>query len=1354
MEELPTSRIARRSKKPAARSAYDDVFGGPPRYAVPFAGRQDDYAEIFGDVASSCSIPFLDLPPAVMDGSDARVGNGVDYGEIFGGFDFEDFAVSTEELFGEGKREEIPSSNGRVSAKKGLNQQKIVSSDFPPEYPKGDGVPYSEEDQFSSHSYPSDEGVRQFNEPYNMTSQERRDDPVSRATYRAQPHTEATYVVDSGNPLQNIPQDNPPKASNGSMVNGEQGKTCPPRSSSDSAKSSGSDSKADWKEYKATDLTSANGHANVKNHNRSSSNHSASSNDVLSPDVPLLSVSEINLRTRPLRVPPPSRPPPKVLQNLEGLGVNTDATTVKLRNNHQTSFAASFSKSHSLQEASKSDSPYFFDVEVDVSSAAAASAAAMKEAMELAQARLKSAKELMERKRDSFQSRRNQGQGSNKYAKNKESQVTEEVEILKEAFSPEKLVKEHKIHDFMLEEKHKVIGAAKPAPYYHKEEQAPSSNDSRETIQRGSSRSSQASYNLEKSGKWKSDDEFYELTNNEEKYRTHIEVSEKEDIAEKAVMAKIIKDKENKNKSSEVGHEVEGNEKLWEGNERSKLDANYTELKVGNAPCSEEEFMDNPTAVLDASVHVESKQVEEVHDFQCEEGVRLGSNQENQYTETDINKTYSSQEVPSKLEEIKEMSNTMLDARVHEVNIRKVEEVNDPQCEEIDFQGTAEEALHSGEEIEKQYASDGPPEYRGSEKILEPSEASKYDGIHGSVKDESKLEVAEEAWEVEDSQKGSNLTGSLANKTAMQNECEKVNNGPGGSCLWEEEKLETTQVARHSDYCAKEKEMGQAECPQEENVVNLESTGLVYEQEEIEKLNFTEMESRSTENIAKVEATPKDVELEEDLDNLEAARWSGELEEKTEATADTFMSNYNGKEAKGALSEDKHKKGAEKEPPKQESYVEQIVPPNEYEKERNEELTEGKVTLDFREEEKVDAATNICRMAVNTNLDDQQATFLEKRVLRSAQDIASSCTVTSQKFNSGIRRTEEKNNGKKIEREQEQEKERMRKREDEKERERKILREREQEKERARKLEEEKEREREREKDRLAVERATREAHERAFAEARERAEKIAMERVVAARQRASAEAREKSEKISAEDVEKSLAEKAAREARLRAERAAVERATAEARERAIEKAMAEKAAVDARERMERFNSSFKEHSRGSDQDVQQVPQFQKASSSNSQNYRDSSNQGDGESALRCKARLERHQRTVERAAKALAEKNMRDMLAQREQAEKHRLAEYLDADIRRWSNGKEGNLRALLSTLQYILGPESGWQPVPLTDVITATAVKKAYRKATLCVHPDKLQQRGASIQQKYICEKVFDLLKEAWNRFNSEER
>ncbi|XP_010437341.1 PREDICTED: auxilin-like protein 1 [Camelina sativa] len=285
-----------------------------------------------------------------------------------------------------------------------------------------------------------------------------------------------------------------------------------------------------------------------------------------------------------------------------------------------------------------------------------------------------------------------------------------------------------------------------------------------------------------------------------------------------------------------------------------------------------------------------------------------------------------------------------------------------------------------------------------------------------------------------------------------------------------------------------------------------------------------------------------------------------------------------------------------------------------------------------------------------------------------------------------------------------------------------LKRERDFEMERLRKIEEEREREREREKDRMAFD------------------------------QRALADARERLEKACAEAREKSLPDKLSIEARLRAERAAVERATAEARERA-----AEKAAFEARERMERsvsdkqFQSSgfFGERMERSVSDKQ----FQNSVSFGASRYQNSPGT-DGESPQRYTSRLERHRRTADRVAKALAEKNMRDLVAQREQAERIRVAETLDAEVKRWSSGKEGNIRALLSTLQYILGPESGWQPIPLTEVITSAAVKRAYRKATLCVHPDKLQQRGANVHQKYICEKVFDLLKEAWNRFNSEER
>ncbi|XP_051149865.1 uncharacterized protein LOC127264401 isoform X2 [Andrographis paniculata] len=143
----------------------------------------------------------------------------------------------------------------------------------------------------------------------------------------------------------------------------------------------------------------------------------------------------------------------------------------------------------------------------------------------------------------------------------------------------------------------------------------------------------------------------------------------------------------------------------------------------------------------------------------------------------------------------------------------------------------------------------------------------------------------------------------------------------------------------------------------------------------------------------------------------------------------------------------------------------------------------------------------------------------------------------------------------------------------------------------------------------------------------------------------------------------------------------------------------------------------------------------------------------EGEPAERRAARRKRYLMTNTRMAEALALKNQRDHQIQCEQEEKRELGEALDNEIRRWAAGKEGNLRALLSSLHQILGPESGWRPVALTDLITWDSVKKAYMRANLYVHPDKVQQRGANIRQQCVAEKVFDLLKDAWTKFSSEE-
>lgn len=143
----------------------------------------------------------------------------------------------------------------------------------------------------------------------------------------------------------------------------------------------------------------------------------------------------------------------------------------------------------------------------------------------------------------------------------------------------------------------------------------------------------------------------------------------------------------------------------------------------------------------------------------------------------------------------------------------------------------------------------------------------------------------------------------------------------------------------------------------------------------------------------------------------------------------------------------------------------------------------------------------------------------------------------------------------------------------------------------------------------------------------------------------------------------------------------------------------------------------------------------------------------EGESEARRRARLDAHNRKWEQVEKALAEKRQRDLQTQYEQEERHRLGDSLDKEIKHWSSGKEGNLRSLLSSLQEVLGPESGWQPVSWNDLLTPASVKKVYYKANLHVHPDKVQQRGANLQQKYIAEKVFDLLKEAYNKFSAAE-
>lgn len=55
------------------------------------------------------------------------------------------------------------------------------------------------------------------------------------------------------------------------------------------------------------------------------------------------------------------------------------------------------------------------------------------------------------------------------------------------------------------------------------------------------------------------------------------------------------------------------------------------------------------------------------------------------------------------------------------------------------------------------------------------------------------------------------------------------------------------------------------------------------------------------------------------------------------------------------------------------------------------------------------------------------------------------------------------------------------------------------------------------------------------------------------------------------------------------------------------------------------------------------------------------------------------------------------------------------------WTEGKKGNIRALLCSMHTILWEGAKWH-CEMHQMVTAADVKKAYRKACLAVHPDKV--------------------------------
>nr|CAB3460636.1 unnamed protein product [Digitaria exilis] len=1227
--------------------------------------------------------------------------------------------------------------------------------------------------KFSPISFSPDAESQQFVMSYNKATERKPDDLIEMTTCTAEPSM--NFVIDSHNLSHGPATNHVTGIGNGTIAGDDNDRN--PSSARLSARSPESDFVADQKQQSPS-WTPISGCVSANENHKNSDSHSTRS--TVTPDYAFLQVSDIDAQAQPIKAQPLLGQQPKLLNKKE--------SAAKGSNNLANHCHTPTSVAHTT---SSSNMPHV-DKKADVNPTSASAAAAMKEAMDFAEARLKAAKELLERKGDSFKLRKKSSHHRSSRSTEIKAPVCAEEDTSIQKLSVKKSSKEEKNPDGSLYDKHTKLSAVR---FDHSDENGKTELplEKPQQMMPHSAESCQTSSKLEKLGKWKSVNDFFELTGDDQKCETDATIRE-DDKRERMDHISVIND-HSETVLSTADSDLERYEKLWEVNDGRNLGVKHVDLREGKiAPVDK----DRVSVILEAST--ENMAPQKTHS-----SVGMESHDADECLGLP-----SVSDASAKLDVIKDMPDSLPEA-CSSGNASDLRDVGDSIPKVSPVAGASQDS-----KLEQEVPCSGGMQCTSgsSEKLQEPSDASNVAISQGSNIKSLILEELQESdvcdaflrprvsridqeAETYGREKFSFIAGSL-----LHNKGAKIN-----EVLSEE--VERVEIEEKVNPCTHPGETVvdlDAECPEDENDIILQNDNLA-DREESNMLNVFEVASKlikreldqemhgslghqvdhmeegmdglisdvnnketdetPLENIDRTgfEEGPAPCNHDDQKSPESTNRGQSDVDAKLDTTSNEVGSeSFSGDEGTIKAASDSssratinlnddpasssemytHMQHSVRKDDSATSQTSCSAPGlgeiGEVSNRREGELPTERST---REEtgraskmEEKDTTTRISKAdhrpspfetthsptksaeaptPVSADLWKKEALGVQRENITRADSATDKDKASSRKAQEAKDSATDKDKGS------------SRKAQEAKESEKRLEKQRELAEEKERQKLEEEERERERKKDRLAVERATREAHERAFAEAREKAEKMAMERITAARQRASAEAREKEERTSAE----AAAERATREARIKAERAAVERATAEARERAIEKAKAEKALAEARERRERYRSSFKEGFKSNQVAVVEV-----------------------ESALRHKARLERHQRTTERVSKALAEKNRRDMLAQREQAEKHRLSEFLDPEIKRWSNGKEGNLRALLSTLQYILGADSGWQPVPLTDLITAVAVKKAYRKAALCVHPDKVQQRGATIRQKYICEKVFDLLKDAWNKFTSEER
>ena len=87
------------------------------------------------------------------------------------------------------------------------------------------------------------------------------------------------------------------------------------------------------------------------------------------------------------------------------------------------------------------------------------------------------------------------------------------------------------------------------------------------------------------------------------------------------------------------------------------------------------------------------------------------------------------------------------------------------------------------------------------------------------------------------------------------------------------------------------------------------------------------------------------------------------------------------------------------------------------------------------------------------------------------------------------------------------------------------------------------------------------------------------------------------------------------------------------------------------------------------------------------------------------------------------------------------------------WQKKNQNNIRTMLANLGDVLWEGHRYKAPDMATLMQPIGVKKSYHKALVIIHPDKVSQSGGDMSQRYIADKVFDIMKVAYKEFEAKE-